>query len=70
MKKADNVQQGNGNVQNMPGTSSPPKSAANDTGVTPGIGIPNAASNKKNNPDNSGKDNQRNRPFSNERPIF
>jgi len=69
MKTKENVQGGNGNMHSKTGNSSLPGGDVNDTGVKNGIGIPDAPGNKSNTAKQDGNNN-RNRPFSNERPIF
>ena len=70
MKKTENVQDGKNGMTNMPDKSALPKTNENDIGVKAGVGIPNTSGSTSNNTNHSGKNTNRHRPFSNERPIF
>ncbi len=70
MKAKNTGLEGNGNVENLPGTGASPKAAEENPGVTYGIGIPNVASNKNSKKKDAQGNNNVQRRFSNERPIF
>ena len=66
MKTTNSGHSEKGNMHNSPGKASIPKGNENDSGVKNGVGIPNVASNKN----STSKNENKVRPFSNERPIF